>query len=145
MTITQTTMSKRSFESPDETRPAGVGQAQVVTVGDMSLMRVTVQPGWRWTKDVQPLAKTESCQAPHLLYMLSGRLHVVMDDGSEEEFGRGDIAVIPPGHDAWVAGDEPAVSLDITGGSIWAKPRPRNARVMRQRMGLQEVQGDLSF
>jgi quercetin dioxygenase-like cupin family protein len=115
-------MVKRNFDSPDETRPAGAGKAAVVGLGDVTLMKVTLEPGWKWSKDVKPLVNTASCQAPHLGYVLSGRLHVVMDDGSEEEFGPGDIEMIPPGHDAWVVGNEPVVALDITGAGIWAKP-----------------------
>jgi uncharacterized cupin superfamily protein len=113
---------KRRFESPDEVRPAGQGQAEIVKFGDVALMRVTLKPGWKWSNDVKPIVHTDSCQAHHLGYMFSGRMHVVMSDGSEEEFGPGDVVDIPPGHDAWVVGNEPAVSLDITGSSIWAKP-----------------------
>ncbi|GAC1629581.1 MAG: cupin domain-containing protein [Chloroflexota bacterium] len=123
MAISTKTMQKRTFDSPDETRPAGAGEARIINVGDMALMKVTLQPGWKWSKDVEPLAHTGSCQAPHLDYIISGRLHVVMDDGSEDDFGPGDLAVIPPGHDAWVLGNEPCVGFDVTGSSVWAKPR----------------------
>ena len=58
-----------------------------------------------------------------MLYMLSGRLHTVMDDGSEQAFGPGDLGAIPPGHDAWVVGNAPVVALDITGAGVWAKPQ----------------------
>jgi uncharacterized cupin superfamily protein len=122
MAISSTTLQKRSFDAPDETRPAGAGEARIVNVGDLGLMSITLQPGWKWSTDVKPIAKTESYQAPHLNYFLSGRLHVVMDDGTEEDFGPGDIAVIPPGHDAWVVGEEPVTGLDITGSGVWAKP-----------------------
>ena len=54
--------------------------------------------------------------------MVSGRMHVVMDDGSEEDFSAGDVVVLPPGHDAWVVGNETAVAIDITGSAVWAKP-----------------------
>jgi len=115
---------KRTFEAPDEVRPAGLGTAHVVGgLGEITMMRVTLQPGWRWSNDVKPIVKTESCQAPHLNYVLSGRIHVVMDDGSEEEFGPGDLAAIPPGHDAWVVGNESLIALDVTGAGVWAKPR----------------------
>jgi quercetin dioxygenase-like cupin family protein len=67
------------------------------------------------------LAKTESCQAPHLQYHVAGRLRVVMDDGQEMEFGPGDVSWLPPGHDAWVVGDEPAVVIDISGMGAYAK------------------------
>jgi mannose-6-phosphate isomerase-like protein (cupin superfamily) len=121
MAIKQQTMIKRSFDSPDETRPAGSGKAQIINVDDMAMMRITLPPGWKWSKDVQPIANTPSCQAPHFQYLVSGRMHVRMDDGTEEEFGPGDLVVAPPGHDAWILGDEPLVAIDVTGAGVWAK------------------------
>jgi hypothetical protein len=114
-------MQKRSFDAPDEQRPAGTARADIINLGNVTMMRITAQPGWRWSTDVKSIAKTDSCRAPHLGYVMSGRIHVRMDDGTEEEFGPGDVVVTPPGHDAWVVGDEPYVALDITGSAIWAK------------------------
>src|SRR5579872_4028651 len=122
MAITQTTMLGRSFDRPDEVRAAGTGKAEIIGVGDMTMMRITLPPGWRWSEQIKPLVHTESCEAPHLQYHISGRLHVRMDDGSEDEFGPGSLSVLPPGHDAWVVGDEPVVVIDITGANVWAKP-----------------------
>ena len=79
------------------------------------------QDGAGKNKCIKPLVKTNSCQAPHTQYMISGRLKVVMDDGTEEEFGPGDIAVVPPGHNAWVIGNEPVITLDFTGAKNYAK------------------------
>ena len=76
---------------------------------------VTLKPGWKWSTSVKPIANTDSCQAPHLQYHVAGRLHVVMDDGSEAEFGPGDVSKLPPGHDAWVVGQDAVVIIDITG------------------------------
>lgn len=89
--------------------------------GDMAMMRITLPPGWRWSKDLKAAAGTDSCQAPHFQYHVSGRLHVKMDDGSEAEFGPGEVSVLPPGHDAWVIGDDPVVTIDVTGANVWAK------------------------
>ena len=114
---------KKNFDSPDETRPIAGGSVDVVNFGELQPMRTTFQPGWRWSESVKPIVKTESCQVHHLSYFLSGRLVVRMDDGSEAEFGPGDIAEIPEGHDAWVIGDEPVVALDFRGGAIYAKPQ----------------------
>jgi hypothetical protein len=122
MAITQTTMLKRSFDSPDETRAAGTGKAEIIGVGDMAMMRITLPPRWRWSKQLKSIAGTESCQAPHFQYVIAGRLGVRMDDGSEDSFGPGDLSVLPPGHDAWVVGDEPCVMIDVTGAHVWAKP-----------------------
>lgn len=120
MSATQT-MEKRTFDTPDEVRPAGNGEARIVNLGQIGLMHVTLQPGWRWSKDVQPLIHTDSCQAPHAFYVLSGSIQVQMDDGTTETFGPSDVGMVPPGHDAWTEGDEPVVYLDITGSSVWAK------------------------
>lgn len=115
-------MQKKTFGNPDETRKFDRGQLDLVTLGGIAFGRGVFQPGWRWSTSVKPLVKTKSCEAPHLQYHVSGRLHVVMDDGSEAEFGPGDVSLLPPGHDAWVVGDEPAVVIDISGMVDYAKP-----------------------
>ncbi len=82
--------------------------------------RITVQPGWRWSQDVKPVAETDLCMAPHQPYQLSGHMHVVMSDGTELDTGPGEITSLPAGHDAWVVGDEPVVAIDWQGASVWA-------------------------
>jgi hypothetical protein len=114
-------MQKRNLLSPDETRTFDKGKLELVTIGGITFGRATFQPGWRWSTSVKPLVNTKSCEAPHLQYQVSGRLHVVMDDGSEDEFGPGDIALLPPGHDGWVVGDEPVVVIDVSGMVDYAK------------------------
>jgi len=123
MEATLTKIQKKSLCQPDETREFGRGKVELVTLGGVTFGRATLQPGWKWSTTVKPLAKTESCQAPHLQYHISGRLHVRMDDGTEDEFGPGDVSQVPPGHDAWVVGNEPAVIVDITGMGDYAKPK----------------------
>ena len=86
----------------------------------MTIGRAVLEPGWSWEKCVKPLAKTDSYQAPHIQYIVSGRIKVVMDDGAEE-FGPVDAAVIPPGHNAWVVGNESVVGIDFTGLKEYAK------------------------
>jgi len=87
----------------------------VVTFGDdFTASRLVLELGWRWSENVRPIAGTDSCQVLHTGYHVSGRLHVRLDHGTEEEFGPGDAYVIPPGHDAWVVGDEPVVSVDMS-------------------------------
>ena len=114
-------MQKRNMLSPDETRTFDKGKLELVTIGGNTFGRATFQPGWRWSTSVKPLVNTKSCEAPHLQYQVSGRLQVAMDDGSEDEFGPGDIALLPPGHDAWVVGDEPVVVIDFSGMVDYAK------------------------
>jgi hypothetical protein len=115
-------MQGKNLEQPDEVRTFEKGRLELVTLGGVTFGRAILQPGWRWSEHVKPLAKTKSCEAPHLQYHVSGRLHVVMDDGSEAEFGPGEVSLLPPGHDAWVAGDEPVVLVDVQGMVNYAKP-----------------------
>jgi quercetin dioxygenase-like cupin family protein len=116
-------MIRKSLDAPDETRnfEAGKGKLQLVNTDTGAVGRATFEPGWRWSEHVKPIAGTDSCQAPHLGYFISGRMHVVMDDGEETDFGPGDFSVIPPGHDAWIVGDEPCVVIDWQGFTEYAK------------------------
>ena len=114
------TMNKKTLDRPEEKREFPKGQLELVTIGGVTFGRATFQPGWKWSESVKPIAKTDSCLAPHTQYHISGRLHVKMDDGTEMEYGPGDVGVIPPGHDAWVVGSEPAVMIDITGMKHYA-------------------------
>jgi mannose-6-phosphate isomerase-like protein (cupin superfamily) len=116
-------MQKKHFSRPDEKRDFDKGQVELVSLGGVTFGRATLQPGWKWSTCVKPLAKTKSCEAPHLQYLVSGRMHVVMDDGSEDEFVAGNVVQIPPGHDAWVVGNEPVVAIDITGMGNYAKAK----------------------
>jgi class 3 adenylate cyclase len=87
----------------------------MVVVGSRAVGRAVLEPGWRWSVDVQPVVGTPSCPVHHFHVLLAGRLGVRMDDGEEVEFDPNDVMDIPPGHDAWVIGDEPVVLLDISG------------------------------
>ncbi len=111
----------KKFASPDETRSFPRGRLDLLNVPSGSIGRVIFEPGWRWSKDVKPIAGTQSCQMAHSIYVLSGRTHVKMDDGEEAELGPGEYAFIPPGHDGWTVGDEPCVALDMTGMAEYAK------------------------
>ena len=114
-------MQKKSLARPDDIRKFDKGQVELVTLGGVTFGRATLQPGWKWSTSVKPIAGGQSCQAPHLQYHVSGRLHVVMDDGAEAEFGPGDLSLVPPGHDAWVVGNEPVVVVDVHGMVNFAK------------------------
>jgi hypothetical protein len=103
----------KSFDTPDELRAPSKTQVEVVRLGDTQAARLTLQPGWRWSECIKPVAGTESCQARHVGAVLSGRMHVVQDDGSEGEIGAGEAYVINPGHDAWVVGDDEFVGLEF--------------------------------
>ena len=117
-------LQSKNFGAPDEVRPmAGKGRVELVKVGDGVVGKATFEPGWRWSEHVKPIAGTESCQAAHFGYVVSGRQMVRMDDGSELEFGAGDVVAIPAGHDGWVVGDEPCVVIDFAGMQHYAEPR----------------------
>ena len=112
----------RNFESPDETRPfEGKGKADVVELGGRTVLRSTYEPGWRWSNNVKPIAKTDSCQIFHLGYCISGRMKIYMDGGEELEVGPGEVCVIPPGHDAEVTSDEGAQFIDFGDVAGFAK------------------------
>ena len=89
-------MERKSFDKPEETRSINKRKIDVLKLGDVTAMRVRFEPGWKWSECVKPIAGTESCQVSHLMHMVSGRTPVRMDDGTEADFGAGDVGVIPP-------------------------------------------------
>ena len=122
---TETTMGaiaeQKSFTRPDETRSFEHGIVELVTIGDSEIGRLTLQPGWRWSDHVKPIAGTDLCEAPHFQYHLQGTLRIQMADGTELDAVAGDVTALPQGHDAWVVGDEPVVVVDWWGASNYAK------------------------
>jgi hypothetical protein len=105
-----------NFDAPQDAMDFPNGHADVVRVGGAKLLRVTFQPGFRWTRDMAPGAGTKMCPVRHVLHVLSGRMGVRLSDGSEREVGPGDVAHIPPGHDSWTVGEEPVRFLDFNPG-----------------------------
>jgi len=112
---------RKDLGSPDETRTFEKGNVDLVNIGGGTVGRLTLQPGWRWSQHVKPIAETEWCEAPHFQYHASGKLHVKMADGDEFDVGPGEVSALPSGHDAWVIGDEPVVLIDFFGASNYAK------------------------
>jgi class 3 adenylate cyclase len=109
-------ISSKSLDRPDALRPLGRGVGSFVDLGrGLAIGRAVLEPGWRWSTDVKPVVGTRSCLVHHLQLVLAGRLGVRMDSGEEGEFGPNDVIDLPPGHDAWVVGDEPAVIVDMSG------------------------------
>jgi hypothetical protein len=117
------TMEKKNLSQPDESRSFEKGRLELVNLGGVTFGRATLEPGWSWSTCVKPLVNTHSCEAPHLQYHIAGKLAVRMDDGSEQVFGPGDVSNIPPGHDAWVVGNDQVVVIDITGMGDYARAR----------------------
>jgi len=113
-------MQKKSYNTPDKTMAPPKTKIEIVNVDGGTIARSTFEPGWKWSEHIKSTADTKTCQIHHLLSVISGRLKVVMDDGTEMEISPGDVADIPAGHDAWVVGDEPVIGIDA-GGLIAAK------------------------
>jgi len=113
----------RDFSTPDETRTPDKTKVEIVNLAGGQIGRYTFQPGWRWSECIKPVAGTDRCQVDHIGYFVSGRLHVVHEDGSESDVRAGDVYRIAPGHDAWVVGDEPAVTVEFQGAAHYAESR----------------------
>ncbi len=112
---------QRDLNQADEVRTFEHGKLELVKINGGTVGRLTLEPGWQWSKHVKPIAKTEWCEAPHFQYQISGRLHGKMKDGTEFEVGPGEVVMLPPGHDGWVVGDEPAVMIDWSGATNYAR------------------------
>ena len=111
----------KDFGRPDEVRTFPHGRIELLNVAGGTVGRMTLEPGWRWSNDVKPIAGTDWCEAPHFQYVVSGRLRVLMRDGTEFELGPGSVSHLPSGHDAWVVGNEPVVGVDWHGATNWAR------------------------
>ena len=106
-------LQKKNFDTPDEVMAPPNMRRDTVRIGNLAARRFVFQPGWRWSRDVRPVAGTPSCPAHHFGVLHSGRLGVRADDGQEMEYGPGDVMDIPPGHDGWTIGEEPAVYYEF--------------------------------
>jgi quercetin dioxygenase-like cupin family protein len=116
-------VEKKNFAAPDDVTRFEKGKVDLVKLAAGTVGLAEMQPGWRWSEHVRPIAGTEWCEARHVGYVISGRLHVKMSNGEEFELGPGDVSELPPGHDAWVVGNEPYIGLDWTGMAEYARPR----------------------
>jgi len=110
-----------NFGEPDEVGNFPKGHLDLINIGGATVGRGVFEPGWRWSESVKPIAKTDSCEAAHFQYQISGVMKVIMDDGTELECRAGDVSLLPPGHDAWVVGDEPVIVVDFQGMVDYAK------------------------
>jgi class 3 adenylate cyclase len=122
-------LSKR-FDAPDESISHPKLQGQIVVLGETYIGRYIHRPGWRWSHDMRPLIGTPSCRYHHQGIAVSGQLHVVTDEGAQRIIGPGEAFNIPPGHDAWVVGDEPFISVEFLGARDWARPTTAGERVL---------------
>jgi hypothetical protein len=106
-------IASKSFDKPDESRSFDHGRADIVQLSEATAGRSRLEPGWRWSTSVKPIAGTDSCQMHHVGYSISGSLHVLTDEGDELDIGPGDAYEILPGHDAWVVGDDVFEALEF--------------------------------
>ncbi|MFA5405305.1 MAG: cupin domain-containing protein [Ignavibacteria bacterium] len=114
-------MIKKNLSTPDEIRTPSKTRIEVVNFNKSIIMRATFEPGWQWSECIKPVVGTDSCKVLHNLYVISGSMTVKMNDGKTYNLGPGDAAEIPPGHDAWVNGNEPCISIDFSAGEEYAK------------------------
>jgi hypothetical protein len=119
MSAVLTRVQKKSFGTPDVVRTFPNAVVNIVDLAGYTISLSTLSPGWSWSRDVKPTVGTDWCEIEHTGYVVSGRIKIAMRDGAEEILTAGDFAHIPPGHDAFVVGDDPVVLLDITGGLAW--------------------------
>jgi class 3 adenylate cyclase len=122
---------KKSLDSPDDSVEFGRGRSEWVALGDMTVGRTTAQPGWRWSTHIRPIVGGEWCQSRHVGVVVSGRLGCLLQDGTELEFAPNEVFDIPPGHDGYVVGEEPAVTIEWSGIRGWLEPlESLNERVL---------------
>lgn len=121
-------LQRRRFTESKDVRVVPHGKIEVVELDDRVVGRLTYEPGWRWSVDVKPIAGTQSCQFHHVGVTIGGRVRVQMEDGVELDIGPGDVFEIPPGHDAWVVGDEPWVSVDFEAMRTHGRAEPHSGR-----------------
>jgi quercetin dioxygenase-like cupin family protein len=122
MTMTVHAFETKSHDKPDEIRTPDRTRVEVVRLEGFTIGRFTLQPGWRWSQCIKPVVKTDSCQVSHAGYAISGSITVRMSDGTEKTVRKGESYTIPPGHDAWVEGNEPFVAIEVMSAEIYAKP-----------------------
>src|SRR5262249_26837133 len=120
--VTVHTFETKSHDKPDETRTPDKTRVEVVRLDGFTIGRFTLQPGWRWSQCIKPVVKTDTCQVSHAGYAVSGSITVRMSDGTQKTVRAGDSYTIPPGHDAWVDGNEPFVAIEVMSAEIYAKP-----------------------
>ncbi len=120
----------KKFAEPDSREEMALGLVELVRVGSMTVTRETLMPGWRWSTHIKPIIGTERCEFHHVGIQISGCLMNESLDGTQTEIGPGEVYDIAPGHDSWVVGDEPSVSVDFQRVAGWALPPAPGERVL---------------
>ena len=120
--VAVTKFASKPHSSPDEIRTPDKTKVEIVRLEGYTIGRYTMEPGWRWSNCIKPIVKTDKCQLSHVGYAVSGRLTVSMQDGTKKTIAAGESYTIPPGHDAWVEGNEPFVGIEVMSAEQYAKP-----------------------
>lgn len=123
--VAVTNFQVKPLDEPDEVRTPDKTRVEVVKLEGYTIGRFNFQPGWRWSECIKPVVKTDHCQLSHVGYVVSGRLKVRMKDGTEKTLSAGESYTIPPGHDAWVEGEQPFVGLEVLSADVYAKTPQR--------------------
>jgi hypothetical protein len=108
----------KNLSETKEVRTFNHAKVELVNLAGNTIGRFRLEKGWKWSNDIKPIVKTEWCEATHVQYIISGKYHMKMKDGSEFELGPGDAGYVPPGHDAWVVGDEPLIGIEFVGAKV---------------------------
>jgi quercetin dioxygenase-like cupin family protein len=111
----------KSHSTPDEVRAPSKTKVEVVRLDGFTIGRFNFEPGWRWSECIKPVVGTDSCQVSHVGYAVSGVATIRLADGTERTIRAGDSYTIPPGHDAWVVGNEPFVAIEVMSAEQFAK------------------------
>ena len=112
---------RKNLATPDEVRTFPHGRVELANLESGPVARATYEPGWRWSNDIKPMAKTDWCQVNHAGYVLSGTMGIKMAGGDEFVVGPGELVTLGSGHDAWVIGNEPCMMIDWGAISTFAK------------------------
>jgi len=119
--VAVTKFQVKSHSSPDEVRSPSRTRVEVVQFDGFTIGRFNLEPGWRWSECIKPVVKTDHCQVSHVGYAVSGRITVRMKDGTAKTISAGESYTIPPGHDAWVEGNQPFVGIEVMSADVYAK------------------------
>jgi hypothetical protein len=120
--VTVTTFQSKAHNKPDEIRTPNKTRVEVVHLEGITIGRINLEPGWRWSECIKPVVNTEQCQVSHVGHAISGRIKIRMKDGTEKTIAGGESYTIPPGHDAWVEGNQPFVGIEVLSADVYAKP-----------------------
>ena len=126
MSTTTHTLQVKSHNKPDELRSPEKTLLELNHLDEFSVGRMTMQPGWTWADNIKPAVNTDSCQLLHVGYCVSGTLETMLDDGATATITAGDSYLIPPGHNAWVVGDEPYVAIEMHSAASYGVPAAEN-------------------